>query len=166
MARISAVEKPENAEAKRVYSEFTTKGELVPEWVKVMAHSPNILKEFHELFKVVMAEGALDSNLKWRVAHAVSEINRCEFCVDVTKQMLESMGAEEGGYGFENASSKKDKLLFEIAVQATTHSAEVSEELFNSLKEEFNEEELIELISVIGLFNYINRYNNSLLILP
>ena len=39
-------------------------------------------------------------------------------------------------------------------------------ELFEKLKERFNEAQIVEIISVMGLFNYINRFNNTLGVLP
>jgi alkylhydroperoxidase family enzyme len=39
-------------------------------------------------------------------------------------------------------------------------------EIFMRLKEKLTEAQIIEIISVIGLFNYINRFNNTLAIQP
>jgi len=39
-------------------------------------------------------------------------------------------------------------------------------ELFEKLKGKFSEEEIVEIVSIIGLFNYINRFNNTFCILP
>jgi len=39
-------------------------------------------------------------------------------------------------------------------------------EIFERLKKKFSSAQIIEIISVIGLFNYINRFNNTLAILP
>mgnify|MGYP002640458619 FL=1 len=53
MAIIKALEKNQvNKMAQKVYEEFEKQTGSTPEWVKVMAHQPEILKEFTELFKV------------------------------------------------------------------------------------------------------------------
>jgi len=58
MAIISSLEKNQvNDVAKVIYKIFENQTGNVPEWVKVMAHCPNILKEFTELFSVIMKEG-------------------------------------------------------------------------------------------------------------
>jgi len=96
MVLISSLEKNHVEEiAKEVYEKFEKETGKTPEWVKVMAHSPKILKEFTELFKVVMAEGKIKSYLKWKIAYTVSEMLKCPFCVDVTAKMLEKFGAIE-----------------------------------------------------------------------
>ena len=62
MAIISSLEKKQVEEAaKKIYQEFEKETGQAPEWVKVMAYSPKILKEFVELFKVIMREGKLES---------------------------------------------------------------------------------------------------------
>jgi hypothetical protein len=48
---------------------------------KVMVQSPEILKEFTELFKVIMAEGKIKPYLKWKIAYTVSEMLRCPFAL-------------------------------------------------------------------------------------
>ena len=53
------------------YKEQEKDSGKVPEWVKVMAHRPEILKEFTELFKTIMNEGKIESFLKWKIALVV-----------------------------------------------------------------------------------------------
>jgi len=89
MAIISSLEKNQVAAiVKEIYEDYEKKGERVPEWIKVMAHRPEILKEFFELFKTVMRGGEIDGLLKWKIARTVSRVLRCPFCVDVTAKML------------------------------------------------------------------------------
>lgn len=130
-----------------------------------MAHSPKILKEFTELFKVIMGEGKIKPYLKWKMAYTVSEMLKCPFCVDVTKKMLEKFGASEKmmkGIDLE----KEEKEILDLVRDVTDNAHLDHPEVFMRLKEKFTEAEIVEIISVIGLFNYINRFNNTLAILP
>lgn len=45
---------------------------------------------------------------------------------------------------------------------AMTREADVSEDLFRELHNHFSEPQVVEIASVIGLFNYFNRFNNAL----
>ena len=38
--------------------------------------------------------------------------------------------------------------------------------LFGKMKETFTDDQIVEITSVIGLFNFINRFNDSLGVLP
>lgn len=170
MAIISSLEKDQVDDVvKSIYEEFEDKGKKVPEWVKVMAHSPKILKEFRELFNVIMTEGKIEKFLKWKIAYRVSQNLKCPFCVDVTEKMLKKLGADEET--IEKIKENKDlpegesgvlKLVKEITLKANV----CTPELFEKLKGKFSEGEIVEIISIIGLFNYINRFNNTFCILP
>lgn len=167
MALISPLEKDQTEEiARAVYEKFEKDTGKVPEWVKVMANRPEILKEFVELFKVIMGEGKIELLLKWKIALVVSKTLKCPFCVDVSKKMFKKLGAsEEMIKGIEEFSSKEKEIL-ELVKDVTLDGHLDQPELFEKLKEKFNEAQVVEIISVMGLFNYINRFNNTLAILP
>ena len=169
MAAIPPLEKDKVDEiAKAVYEKFEKETGKVPEWVKVMAYNPKVLKEFTELFKVIMKEGYIEPSLRWKIAYVVSNTLRCPFCVDVTGKMLKSFGAtdemlekiKEG-----RGENEKEKKVFAFVKEITT-KAICDSELFKEIREEFTEPELVEIVSIIGLFNYINRFNNTFCILP
>jgi len=167
MALISSLEKDQVGEiVNEVYEKFEKETGKVPEWVKVMAHRPEILKEFTELFKSVMSKGEIEPFLKWKIALIVSKALKCPFCVDVTEKMLKRLGAsEEIIKGIEELSGEEKEIL-ELVKDVTLDGHLDQPELFEKLKEKFNEDQIVEIISVMGLFNYINRFNNTLGILP
>lgn len=170
MAFISSLKKDQvNQTAKEVYQTFEDKSGSVPEWVKVMAHRPEILKEFVELFNVVMKEGEIDNLLKWKIAYVVSQTLKCKFCVDVTEKMLEKFGATketiQSVKNLENLQGKEKNIL-ELVKDVTLDGHLDQPQIFEELKEQMTEPQLVEVISVIGLFNYINRFNNTLAIFP
>lgn len=170
MAIIPSLEKNQIEEiAREVYERFEKQTGKVPEWVKVMAHNPKILKEFTELFKVIMGEGKIEPLLKWKIAFVISDSLKCPFCVDVTIKMLKSLGAtdqvvekvEKG-----EIENEDEKELLALVKEVTLKANVCTPELLTELKKDFSEKEIIEIVSIIGLFNYINRFNNTLCILP
>jgi len=170
MAIISSLEKNQVEEAViSIYEEFEDKGKKVPEWVRVMAHSPKILKEFRELFTVIMTEGKIEKFLKWKIAYTVSQNLKCPFCVDVTEKMLKKLGADQTTIEKikenENLSEEESEVL-KLVKEVTLKANICTPDLFPKLKEKFSEEEIVEIVSIIGLFNYINRFNNTFCILP
>lgn len=154
---MSFIEPIEKKELNEVYEFFKERTGGVPEWVGVMGHSPKIAKEFVDLFRTIMLEeGKLEASLKWRMGYVISQELKCPFCVDVTLKALKKMGMEEGE--IENISGDVFDLVRDITVDGHLDEPE----LFESLKEEFSDTQIIELMSVIGFFNYINRFNNTL----
>jgi len=170
MAIISSLEKDKVPEiVKEIYEDYEKEGKKVPEWIKVMAHRPEILKEFFELFKVIMGEGVIDKILKWKIAYTVSDTLRCPFCVDVTSKMLKKLGATEEEIEKikkQQELPQKEKEILEIVKEVTLKAHICNPELFERMKRDFTEPEIVEIVSIIGLFNYINRFNNTFCILP
>lgn len=170
MALISSLEKNQIKEAiKEIYEKFERETGKVPEWVKVMAHRPEILKEFVELFEAIMKEGKVKKLLKWKIAYVVSQTLKCPFCVDVTEKMLKKFGATQKAIKKAkeiHQLSKGEKEVLELVKDVTVDGHLDKPELFKRLKKRFDEAQVIEIVSVIGLFNYINRFNNTLVILP
>lgn len=170
MAIISFLEKNQVEEiAKMVYEKFEKETGKVPEWVKVMAHSPKILKEFTELFKVIMEEGKIEAYLKWKIAYTISEMLKCPFCVSVTTKMLERFGATEEmikKIKERRELPEEEKEILELVEDITADAHLDRPEIFKRLKEKLTKTQIVEIISVIGLFNYINRFNNTFGILP
>jgi len=58
--------------------------------------------------------------------------------------------------------SKGEKSALELAERMTRDAHSVDDELWNRLQQDWNDGEIVELASVIGLFNYFNRWNDAL----
>ncbi|MBN2094101.1 MAG: carboxymuconolactone decarboxylase family protein [Candidatus Zambryskibacteria bacterium] len=167
MALISSLGKDQIEESIRgIYEKFEEDTGKTPEWVKVMAHRPIILKEFVELFGVVMNNGEIETLLKWKIALEVSKTLKCPFCVDVTEKMLKKLGASEQEITKITGQNSGEAEILELVKDVTLDGHLDRPELFEKLKDKFNESQIVEIVSVMGLFNYINRFNNTLGVLP
>lgn len=56
----------------------------------------------------------------------------------------------------------KEKAALRFAERMTVDAHRVDDALWDELRRHFDEGEVIELGSAIGLFNYFNRFNNAL----
>ncbi len=170
MALIPSLKKDEvEGVALSVYEKFEKDTGKVPEWVKVMAHRPEILKEFTELFKSTMGEGKIEPYLKWKIAYTVSDALKCPFCVDVTEKMLTKFGADKEmieKIKERKELSEEEKDILELVKDVTDNAHVDKPEIFGKLKSKLSKAQIVEVVSVIGLFNYINRFNNTFVILP
>jgi len=170
MAIIKSLEKEQVDEiTKSIYESFEGSSGSVPEWIKVMAHRPEILKEFLELFKTIMGKGKIEPYLKWKIAYIVSETLKCKFCISVTIKMLKKLGASDKLLSDikenKNLPDEEERVLA-LVKDVTSDGYLDDPEIMNKLKEELTESQMVEIVSVIGLFNYINRFNNIFVILP
>jgi alkylhydroperoxidase family enzyme len=58
--------------------------------------------------------------------------------------------------------TEKELVALELADRISESGHAVSDELWERLLQHFERDELIELVSVCGLFNYFNRVNDAL----
>ncbi len=60
-----------------------------------------------------------------------------------------------------NEFDEKEKLVLRYAVAMTDTPVDVSEELFDALKQVFDDRQLVELTSAIAWENYRSRFNHA-----
>jgi len=61
---------------------------------------------------------------------------------------------------------EKEKLALRLAERVTSDAHTVDDQLFTALRQHYDEGEIVELLSAIGLFNYFNRFNDALTMEP
>lgn len=62
--------------------------------------------------------------------------------------------------------TERELVALRLAEIMTTDPREVSEALWDELQAHFDDGELVEIATVIGLFNFFNRFADALQILP
>ncbi len=153
--------------ARELFEQIKSSTGQVPKWMRVMANCDDILLGFFTLFKATMDNAPVNKVLKWKIAYQVSEMNKCEFCVSVSASQLKTFGLkDEEIKNLQNALTEEEKIAFEYAQASTQHAYNIDPKIFAKMKEHFSDEEIVEITSVIGLFNFINRFNDSLGVLP
>jgi alkylhydroperoxidase family enzyme len=60
----------------------------------------------------------------------------------------------------------RELVALRFAEIMTTSARDVDEELWDALQAYFNDGEIVEIATVIGLFNFFNRYADALQIQP
>jgi alkylhydroperoxidase family enzyme len=60
----------------------------------------------------------------------------------------------------------RELVALHFAEIMTTSARDVDEDLWDELQAHFDDGEIVELATVIGLFNYFNRFADALQILP
>jgi len=153
--------------AKELFEQIKSSTGKVPKWMRVMANCDDVLVGFFTLFKSIMDDAPVDKLLKWKVAYRISEINKCEFCVSVSKMQLKNFGvSDEEISQLDNVSDEKEKIAIKYAEASTEHAYNIDPETLSEMKKHFTDDQIVEITSVVGLFNFINRFNDSLGVLP
>lgn len=153
--------------AKDLFNQIKKSSGKVPKWMRVMANCDDILIGFFTLFKATMDDAPVNKMLKWKIAYRVSEKNKCDFCISVADKMLKTFGIKDEDIAQLNSQlDEKEQVAMEYAEASTEHAYKIDQSIFQKMKKYYTDEQIIEITSVVGLFNFINRFNDSLGVLP
>jgi len=154
-------------QAKELFEQIKKGTGNVPKWMRVMANCEDILVGFFTMFKAIMDDAPVNKMLKWKIACRISDLNKCEFCVSIAKQEMKSLGlSDEEMTKIDESLNEEEKVAMEYALASTQHAYNIDPKIIEKAKKYYNDAQLVELTSVVGLFNFINRFNDSLGVLP
>lgn len=143
-----------------------TAGMLEP--LRMYAHIPRLLNAYG---KLEQAESKLDilSPRERALAELKSATTvRCEYCIDLGSQIARRWGITDEELlamaDYQNATcfSEVDKLILEYATAISRTPVEVSDQLFDALRDHFDTPQLVGLTHVITLGNLRARFNIAL----
>jgi uncharacterized peroxidase-related enzyme len=156
----------EVAELARFFNE--TLG-FCPNSVLTMQHRPEIAKAFIALNMSVMKNhGRVSSALKRLVGYISSNAAGCRYCQAHTIRAAERYGAEEKQlqniweYRTHPAFNEAERAALDFSLAASSIPNAVDDDIQNRLHEHWDEGEIVELLGVIALFGYLNRWNDSM----
>ena len=140
-----------------------------PNSVLTMQRRPAIAKAFIALNKAVMENrGRVTSALKRLVGYISSHAAGCRYCQAHTIRAAHRYGAEREQlehiweYRTHPAFSKAERAALDLALAASTIPNAVDAELEQRLRAHWDDGEIVELLGVVALFGYLNRWNDSM----
>jgi uncharacterized peroxidase-related enzyme len=135
-----------------------------------MARKPELLKAFNELGKAVnnQTDGSIPASLKYMVANAASLSAGCMYCVAHTGGGTARTGIDEAKvaaiWEFETSDlfteAERSALRFVQAAAAVPNMA--TDEDFADLRKHFDDYQIVELVAVISMFGFLNRWNDTM----
>lgn len=140
-----------------------------PNSVKTMYHRPSIAYAFIELNKAVMEnKGRVTSSLKRLIGYISSNVAGCRYCQAHTIRAAERYGAEEEKmkniweFRTHDSFSEPERAALEFAFASSTIPNSVDDGIASNLRLHWDEGEIVEILGVIALFGYLNRWNDSM----
>lgn len=158
--------------AREIFDHYQKERGNVPNMFRTVAYRPEILRTMIAHFRAIMETGTVGAKMKELVIVRTSQINHCEYCLNSHTQLARKYGwsdeqiADLANFRQRADFSEKEKAALELAERETLDSNGVDDALWARLRQYFEEGEIIELAAAIGLFNYFNRFNNSLRMEP
>ena len=141
---------------------------FVPNDALVMARNPALTRAMWGLVAAVYGPGKVENGLKRLVGEAASKAAGCVYC-----SAHAAHGAREHGVAQEKIDavwSFEDSPLFTDAERAAINLAmkagvvpnETEDADFDRLRAHFSDDEIVEIVAVISMFGFLNRWNSTL----
>ncbi|MFL2793677.1 MAG: carboxymuconolactone decarboxylase family protein [Paracoccaceae bacterium] len=142
---------------------------VIPSSVKTMSYHPKIADAFTNLNIAVMeCNGSVTPEFKRLIGYISSFSSGCLYCQAHTILGAERFGSstkrldEVWKYSNSSAFSDAEKAALDFAFAAASVPNKVTEKLVSQLKRYWDDNDIIEIMSVIALFGFLNRWNDSM----
>lgn len=182
--------KTEDANVRAVFDDFMRERGNVPNLFRTYARRLEMMTTSFEHFRKVMYTGSVSVDEKEIAAVRTSQINGCRYCLASHLELAKKFGMsidkfnrlglwEENpdttnsiGSGAPSIESvlgdpndvvwnARERAILKIA-DTLTRTASVPDALWDDACVVFQPEELMEIVAVVCLFNYYNRFANAL----
>jgi AhpD family alkylhydroperoxidase len=167
-ARIRGVERPRNPFVRFAYGQTKRQFGHVVEPIRLTAHLPQLLLGYGAFELAAERAHRMDRRLKDLAVMKAAQLSGCEWCLDYGTAAVRAEGLRDDelrallDWRDSDVLSDEDKLVVEYADAMTRTPVEVPDELFDRLRERFDEAQLVELTSIVALENYRARFNWAL----
>jgi uncharacterized peroxidase-related enzyme len=158
-------EHPELEELFRLYDDTLS---FVPNSLFTMARRPEILRAFSELITQIWRTGTVPVGLKPLVAIVASTAAGCRYCQAHEAVDAKMRGVDEAKiaeiWDFERSPrySEAERAALRFARDASVVPDAVTPEHFEDLRLYWDDGEIVEILAVVGLFGFLNRWNESM----
>jgi uncharacterized peroxidase-related enzyme len=158
-----------NPELKDVFDASQKRMGFVPNSLLIMQRKPNILKAFGALSTAVNdPAGKVPSNFKRLIGHVASRSSGCQYCMAHTAEGAHKQGIDERkldavwDYQTSPLFTPAERAALDVAVAAGSVPNAVTDEMFLELKKRWTEEQIVEIVAVIAIFGFLNRWNDTM----
>ncbi len=168
MARLAPLERSELAEFEDFFKVVDQVMGFLPNSMLTLGRRPEILRGFTALTGAVLGPGKLSPELKQLVAFVSSNASGCRYCQAHTSASASRVGASAekiaAAFEFDTSPlfSDAERAALSLAYAASVVPNDTNDEHFAQLRKHYDEGEIIELMAVIALFGWLNRWNDTM----
>ena len=173
MARVSLIEPEDHPELEPIIAKIRSgrRGTLINVY-KLLLHSPGVAEVWLDLINAVRWKVDLDGRLREIVIIRVGYLNRCSYVVKqhvplhsapegLTQEECDALADWRAGSLF--SAPERAALAF---TDASTREVEIPDDVFEELRQHFNERQIVELSVLVGTYNMHTRMCQALKIDP
>lgn len=168
MANLAPLRREDHPELEELFRLYDDTMSFVPNSLFTMARRPEILRAFSELITQIWRTGTVPVGLKPLIAIVASTAAGCRYCQahETVDAMMRGVAEDKIAdvWDFERSPrySEAERAALRFARDASAVPNEVTPAHFEDLRRHWDEGEIVEILAVIGLFGFLNRWNDSM----
>jgi len=142
---------------------------FLPNSQLIMAHRPEILRGFVQLAAAINGPGStIEPQLRNLVSQMASRAAGCGYCMAHTAHTARRVGIpdakEEALWDYETSPlfSAAERAALRVAQGAAQAPNAVTDEDFAALKRHYSDAQIVDIVAVIALFGFLNRFNDTM----
>ena len=166
---VHPLDRSANQEAEEMARFYEETLGFTPNSLFTMMHRPRIAQAFLEMNRAVMEnQGRVTSALKRLLAYLASKTAGCRYCEAHAIRAAARYGSEEDKlnhiweYRTYPAFSDAERAVFDFAIAAASIPNAVDDEIADNMRKYWDDGEIVEILGVVALFGYLNRWNDSM----
>lgn len=168
-ARLKPLPPEQSPELKEQFEAMRRNLGFIPNSILIMQRSPNLAKALSQMTAAVWdPEGAVDRGLKRLIAHVASRAAGCQYCMAHTAGGALHFGVADEKlaavweYQTSPLYSVPERATLDFALAAASVPNAVTDAMFADLRKYWTEQQIVEIVGVISLFGFLNRWNDTL----
>jgi len=169
VTRIAQIDRSSVADLEPVFTMTERAMGFVPNSMLTMAHWPQLLQTFGAFAGTVLGPGGeVDAGLKQLIAFVISNASGCRYCQAHTSHTAERRGVDsakiDAAFEFETSElfSAAERSALRVASRAGMVPNAVEDGDMAQLAAHFTPRQIVEIVAVISLFGYLNRWNDTM----
>ncbi len=169
MPRLQPLPPETTPELKPHFDFFLSTLGFTPNSVLTMQRKPRLVQAFAQLNGAVMdPAGEVDLGFRRLVGHVASKAAGCLYCQAHTLLGAKNFGVTEAKladvwvYATSPHYTPRERVALDFALAAAAQPNEVTDDLFARLREHWSEGEVVELLGVVAMFGFLNRWNDTM----
>ena len=142
---------------------------FTPNSVLTMQRKPKLAQALAVMNAAVMdPQGEVDLGFRRLVGHVVSQVSGCRYCQAHTLLGAKNFGisdeklADVWCYATSPHYSPRERLALDFAMAAASQPNAVTDEQFATLQQHWSDHEIVELLGVVAMFAFLNRWNDTM----
>lgn len=165
MSRIPPISNPKEGDLAPLFKNAESWMGFMPNDGLIMGHKPDVLNSFFGLAKAIYAPGKIDGGLKRMIGHISSRAAGCMYCSAHTAFGADSNGVSEEKmkaiweFNTSELFDERERAALNVALKGSISPNQVEDADFVELKKYFDNEAIVEIVSVISMFGFLNRWN-------